>query len=34
MTAFFSASEKLYKKIYGRKKKDLCQGLDKKEEKS
>ena len=34
MTAFFGASEKLYKKIYGRKKKDLCQGLDKKEEKS
>ena len=34
MTAFFGASEKLYKKIYGRKKKDLCQGLDKKGKKS
>ena len=34
MSAFLGGLEKMYKKIYGRKKKDLCQGLDKKEEKS
>ncbi|MCI9226757.1 MAG: hypothetical protein HFG86_01850 [Dorea sp.] len=34
MSAFLGGLEKMYKKIYGRKKKDLCQGLDKKGEKS
>lgn len=34
MAAFLSGFEKLYKKIYGHKKKDFCQGLDKKEERS
>lgn len=34
MSVFLVGEERLWKKIYGRKEKDLCQGLDKKEEKS
>ena len=34
MWVFLNREEKLFKKIYGRKEKDLRQGLDKREEKS
>ncbi len=34
MTVFLGGLEKLYQKIYGHKKKDFCQGLDKKGKKS
>ena len=34
MWVFLDREEKLFKKIYGRKEKDLRQGLDKREEKS
>ena len=34
MSVFLNKEEKLYKKIYGQKEKDLRKGLDKREEKS